>query len=222
MAKGMETMIKPAPSHFMALCTLFAALLAALLAPGFAMAADSRSSAPADATAGSAKAPAGDNAVPTRYGMSAEFANTYDPVTDISVVLATGFALFDYGEFWHQDRPKELCFKIEGAIGSRVRPNLRTVASIGMLALYYLDMFADREFRPYVEAGIGAIYTDYQVPGQGLRFNFNPQLGLGAELRRKNGNNLFAAFRLHHFSNAELNHDNRGVNSLVLQVGRFF
>jgi len=167
-------------------------------------------------------APAREERAPDRYGMSLELANVYDPGNDIGFALLTGFGLFDYGKVWRQDRPKELCFKVEGALGSTFRPEVRAVASIGMLALYYFDRLATPQLRPYFEAGIGAIYTDFRVEGQGLRFNFNPQLGIGAELLQKDGPSSFVALRLHHLSNGSLYHDNRGVNSLVLQVGRFF
>lgn len=166
--------------------------------------------------------PAGEQREPDRYGMSVEVANVYDPGHDIGFALLTGFGLFDYGKVWHQDRPKELCFKVEGALGSTFRPDARAVASLGMLALYYVDRIATPQLRPYFEAGIGAIYTDFRVEGQGLRFNFNPQLGIGAELLHKDSRSSFVALRLHHLSNANFLHDNRGVNSLVLQVGRFF
>jgi hypothetical protein len=171
---------------------------------------------------GDEDAPAGEGRAPDRFGMSVELANNYDPGHDIGFALLTGFGLFDYGKIWRQDRPKELCFKVEGALGSTFRPEARAVASLGMLALYYLDRIATPQVRPYFEAGIGVIYTDFRVEGQGLRFNFNPQLGIGAELSQKDGPSSFVALRLHHLSNANLYHDNRGANSLILQVGRFF
>lgn len=173
-------------------------------------------------TWGDTETPSAEERAPDRYGMSLEAANVYDPGHDIGFALLTGFGLFDYGKVWHQDRPKELCFKVEGALGSTFRPKVRTVASIGMLALYYLDGIATRQFRPYFEAGVGVIYTDFRVKEQGLRFNFNPQLGIGAEFFDKKNPTGFVALRLHHLSNASLYHDNRGVNSLVLQVGRYF
>lgn len=164
----------------------------------------------------------GEERAPDRYGMSVELASVYDPGNDIGFALLTGFGLFDYGKIWHQDRPKELCFKVEGALGSTFRPKARAVASLGMLALYYLDRIATPQLRPYFEAGIGVTYTDFRVDGQGLNFNFNPQLGIGAELLQKDGFASFVALRIHHLSNGSLDHDNRGVNSLVLQLGRFF
>jgi hypothetical protein len=151
-----------------------------------------------------------------------EYGNSYDPVRDIRFILFTGFALYDYEKVWHQKHPKELCFKVEGAVGSTVQPHARAVASLSMLALYYLPAFAGPQLRPYVEAGIGVIYTDFQVPDQGLRINFNPQLGLGTEVVTENSGNFLVALRMHHLSNGGLHHDNRGVNSLILQIGRYF
>jgi hypothetical protein len=159
---------------------------------------------------------------PDRFGMSVELASVYDPGHDISFALVTAFGLFDYGTVWHQDRPKELCFKVEGALGSTFRPETRAIASLGMAAVYFVDRMASPQIRPYVEGGIGIIYTDFRVEGQGLRINFNPQLGIGAELLNKGASSSFAALKLHHVSNGNLYHDNRGINSLVLQVGRFF
>lgn len=159
---------------------------------------------------------------PDRYGMTVELGNSYDPGNDISFALLTGFGLFDYGKVWRQDRPRELCFKVEAGLGSTFRPDGRAMASLDMLALYYFDRIATPHLRPYFEAGIGVIYTDFRVKGQGLRFNFNPQLGLGAELLQQDGPGSFFALRLHHLSNGNLYHDNRGVSSLVLQAGRFF
>lgn len=157
-----------------------------------------------------------------RFGLAIDLANTYDPGHDISFALIKGFGLFDYGKVWRQDRPKELCFKVEGGLGSTFRPESRVIVSLGMLALYYLDRVSTPQMRPYIEAGIGVIYTDFRVEGQGLRFNFNPQLGIGVELPDKDGSGSFLALRLHHLSNGSLYHDNQGVSSIVLEVGRFF
>jgi hypothetical protein len=159
---------------------------------------------------------------PDRFAMSVELATVYDPGHDISFALVTAFGLFDYGKIWHQDRPKELCFKVEGALGSTFRPEARAMASLGMATLYFVDRMASPQIRPYFEGGIGIIYTDFRVEGQGLRINFNPQLGIGVELLHKDGPSSFAALKLHHVSNGNLYHDNRGINSLVLQLGRFF
>jgi len=159
--------------------------------------------------------------VPPRYGLGGNFGYAYNP-EGVKFVQINGFALFDYGAVWHQRAPEALRFKVEGNVGVTTAPKTRAIVSADMLALYFLDFLRSEQFRPYVEAGIGLIYTDFQVKGQGLRINFNPQAGIGTEINLGEGKPWFAALRLHHFSNGNLYKDNRGVNSVLIQVGRFF
>lgn len=160
--------------------------------------------------------------LPDQSGMSIEYGYNYDPQKEITFLLARLFAIYDYGTIWHQDRPKSLRFKVEGAAGSTLTPAHDLIVSANMLALYYPGKLEDQGLRPYLEAGIGAIYTGFRVEGQGQHVNFNPLLGVGCELLQADGRNLFVALRLHHLSNAGIDHDNRGVNSVELQIGRFF
>ena len=161
--------------------------------------------------------------VANRYGLAAVLGNTYDPTNDIGFYMISGFALYDYDRVWPHRAPEPLRFKIELSIGgAAVEDSTRLIASFGVLALYYLDNVSNNRFRPYLEAGIGAIYTDFQVEGQGLRFNFNPQIGFGTEIRSDSGTCYFANMRLHHVSNGGLDDDNRSINSVVFMLGRFF
>jgi hypothetical protein len=156
-------------------------------------------------------------AVPNRYGMALIGGNTYSPTNDISLFMVSGFALFDYEKVWHHQAPAPLRFKTEFAFGGASGSERGFVGSAGITALYYVDPLSGRSFRPYVEGGIGLIYTDFRVQGQGLHLNFNPQAGIGVELT----SGVFAAARLHHISNGGLSHNNQGVNSVVLMIGRF-
>lgn len=160
--------------------------------------------------------------IPDRYGIGMTCGNTYAPGNDISFALMTGFVLFDYEKIWGHKAPQDLRFKVEGNLGGAVRPDKRLMTSANIFALYYLGSLYSAIIRPYIEGGIGFIYTDFQVEGQGLRFNFNPQAGIGAEFAVNPGFTMFAAFRLHHISNAGLNHDNRGINSVTFTLGRLF
>lgn len=160
--------------------------------------------------------------VPSRYGFSSILGNTYDPVNNIKFFQISGFALYDYDRVWHHPSPESLRFKIEGNLGATTSPRTRAIVSLGMLALNYLDKFATNHLRPYAEAGIGIIYTDFQVEGQGLRINFNPQAGLGVEFLTESESSFFTTFRLHHISNGELHKNNRGINSITLAFGYFF
>jgi lipid A 3-O-deacylase len=158
--------------------------------------------------------------VPARYGLAVDYGHGYNP-SDLEFVMLSGVALFDYDAVWPHRAPEALRFKVELSAGSATRPSTRLVASANIFALYYLDMLATGGIRPYVEGGIGGIYTDFQVPGQGSRLNFNPQLGIGAEFEVAGGT-YFTAVRLHHASNAGLASENRGLNSVLMQAGRLW
>ena len=162
------------------------------------------------------------NDVPNRYGLAMIIGNTYDPKGDIGFILLSGFALFDYDKIWQHAAPAPLRFKVEASIGSSWTKDKEMMASAGIFALYFLDRFAGHGFRPYVEGGIGGIYTGWKVDGQGSHLNFNPQMGIGTEFSVSPAATYLAALRLHHISNAGLKEDNRGANSIVLVIGRFF
>jgi hypothetical protein len=163
--------------------------------------------------------------VPNRFGAGLVYGNTFNPVTDISFLQVTAFGLFDYDKVWRHRAPKGLRFKVEASFGLTIHPRARTVVAVNMLALYHLRFLAAGRVTPYIEGGIGGIYTDFQAGGsgkQGSRINFNPVLGLGVEVAPRSGPPFFAAVRLHHLSNAGLRRHNQGVDSALLLVGRFF
>jgi lipid A 3-O-deacylase len=163
----------------------------------------------------------GGSNIPTRYGLAAVFGKTFDPVDNIYFTQLSGFIMWDYDKVWHHWAPDPLRFKVEGTAGLTVSPNIRAMVSVGMMALYYLEFIASDRLVPYLEGGIGAVYTDFQVEGQGSRFNFNPQIGIGMEFKVDSGKPFFTALRLSHISNAGLQDENRGVNSAVWILGRF-
>jgi hypothetical protein len=172
---------------------------------------------------GPVRALAADEPVATRHALAVDFGKSYSPSNDRDFLLLSAAALFDYDRVWPHRAPEALRFKVEGSAGLSAAPRVRAVVSGNVLALYYLDGWATSGWRPYAEAGIGLIYTDFQEEGQGLRINFNPQAGLGVEFGGENeAPPWFAAIRLHHLSNGELHRDNRGVNSLLVRIGKFF
>lgn len=159
---------------------------------------------------------------PDRYGVGLVVGNTYDPKNDITFVQASWFALFDHEKVWRHKAPEGLRFKIEGNVGTTTRPEKRLIVSANIFSLYYINGLASKNIKPYVEGGIGVIYTDFKVEGQGLHFNFNPQLGIGAEIAAASKNPFLLSLRLHHVSNGGLAKDNRGINAVTINLGRFF
>jgi len=158
---------------------------------------------------------------PTRYGVAMTGGTTYRG-ENVNYGLVTGFALFDYDKIWPHRAPEALRFKIEASAGTTTHPDKKLLASANFFALYYLRGLEARIFKPYVEGGIGVIYTDFKVEGQGLRFNFNPQIGIGTDIKINPKMEFFVATRLHHVSNAGLDDDNKGINSVLFMIGYYF
>jgi len=160
--------------------------------------------------------------VPNRYGVAVSFAQGYGLPENWGTALVTLIGLFDYDRVWPHRAPDPLRFKVELTAGTTTWPDVRAVVSANILALYYLEWLSTPGMRPYIEGGIGGIYTDYQVKGQGSRVNFNPVAGLGLEFPRAFGPTIFTALRASHASNAGLCKDNTGVDSLGLMLGMYF
>lgn len=158
---------------------------------------------------------------PTRYGAALLVGKAYSP-DHFGLVLAQGQVVFDYDRiFWHA-APEPLRFKLEANAGITTDGRHRGLLAVNAMALYYLEHFKRGDWTPYVEAGIGLIYTDFQVAGQGMRFNFNPQAGVGVEYALPGGAAVTTAVRLHHISNGKTHHDNRGINLALLMIGYLF
>lgn len=162
--------------------------------------------------------------LPAVNGMSLNLGYAYDPSDDIWFSQISIFRLYDYDSIWPHNAPESLRFKIEGSLGGARLDNsdIRMTASVNIFALFYLPCGGNNRIRPYAEAGIGGIYTDYRVDGQDYRFNFNPQAGIGMEIEMGQGINCFGALRIHHLSNGAIGSVNRGQNSLICLFGRYF
>ncbi len=157
----------------------------------------------------------------TRYGVALLGGKAYDP-DHFGLLIVQVQALFDYDRiFWH-DAPEALRLKFEANAGITTDGRHRGLLAVNGMALYYLDRFKQGNWTPYIEAGVGLIYTDFQVENQGMRFNFNPQAGVGVEYALANGAAVTTALRLHHVSNGGTHSDNRGVNSALLMIGYLF
>lgn len=159
--------------------------------------------------------------VPTRSAFGLSYGNTFHPDNDIGFILVNYMAVFDYDKIWPRGVPDNLRFKLEFSLGSTTTPENWVMTSAGVLALYYLDLFDSESVRPYIEGGVGLIYTGFRVEGHGSRLNFNPKAGLGLEFPM-GGESFFTSLRWDHLSNAYLNRDNTSVDSVILMFGFYF
>ena len=162
--------------------------------------------------------------VPVTNGASMNIGYTYDPQGDIVITQISVFRLYDYDAVWPHNAPENLRFKVEASLGvSRLEScDGRINGSVNIFALYYLAGLENNLIRPYVEAGIGCIYTDYRVPDQDYRFNFNPQAGMGFDIKTRDSLPWFTAVRIHHLSNGGIGSSNRGQNSVIGLLGFYF
>ena len=159
---------------------------------------------------------------PEKTGLAVVLGSSYDPQPTIGFAQLSLMALYDYEQIMPHRAPDSLRFKFEGNVGVADDSRYRMLASGNFFALYYLRALEAKSFRPYLEAGAGLVYSDFQVDGQGLRINFNPQAGVGAEWTTNYGKSYYTAVRASHLSNSELHRKNRGINMLTFQLGTIF
>jgi lipid A 3-O-deacylase len=153
-----------------------------------------------------------------RYGIALLTGQAFDP-DHFGLLILQGNVKLPYDQvFWHNARDS-LFFQGELNFGLTIDGRERTLAAVNMMAVQYLQAWTYNSLTPYIEGGIGLIYTDFKIEGQGLRFNLNPQIGAGVEFTLERGRLLRIGVRLHHLSNGGLHRDNRGMNSVLLQVG---
>jgi lipid A 3-O-deacylase len=161
---------------------------------------------------------------PTLTGIALNSGYTYDPSIDVFFSQISFSRLYDYDKIWFHNAPENLRFKIEASLGGAYTDNgdIKFIANVNMLALYYMESLETKNLKPYIEGGIGGIFTDYRVTGQAYRINFNPQAGIGVEFKKDDNKNPFISLRAHHISNGGLNDSNRGQNSIVFTLGQYF
>jgi len=159
---------------------------------------------------------------PEQTGAAVVLGSSYDPDPTFEFAQLSLTAIYDYEQIMPHPAPESLRFKLEGNAGLANISGKRLLISANFLALYYLSRLKTKSFRPYIEGGAGIVYSDFQVKGQGLRLNFNPQAGIGTEWQPPGGSRWYSAVRGYHISNSHLHRDNRGINAVTWMVGIFY
>ncbi len=158
---------------------------------------------------------------PEKTGVALVVGSSYAPQPTFEFAQLSLMALYDYEQIMPHRAPEALRFKFEGNVGLADVSPLRALVSGNFFALYYLQDLQFGSFLPYLEGGAGVVFSDFQVEGQGLRINFNPQAGIGTEWQGGN-RSYYGAVRIYHLSNSGLHQDNRGINAVTLQIGAHF
>ncbi|MDH5190250.1 MAG: acyloxyacyl hydrolase [Gammaproteobacteria bacterium] len=163
-----------------------------------------------------------DENIPIHTTISAKLGNFLTPHNDTYYTLISVSSLRPYTLFRSKPAHEKIRSNYELAIGYADGKQHGAIISANMLAQRYLTSRSSGGFRPFVEAGIGLIYTEFRIPGQGLYLNFNPQVGIGFERFTKKNKRHFASLRFSHISNGELDDQNKGINSIALSFGHDF
>ena len=82
---------------------------------------------------------------------------------------------------------------------------------------YYFDL--GNGLYPYIEGGLGVLYTDLRGYNLGGHFSFMEAVGTGVTYFLNENLALNLGWRFRHISNAELYKDNAGLNSDIFLVG---
>ena len=172
----------------------------------------------------SASASGTDRPFPTRPGLSVSAGHIYDPnVSRDQMALLTGYLLLDHDRAAFFSTPDYLRFKLEASVGAGRDTPWRGFFAVNMLSLCYLDFIATDRLRPYLEGGIGLMYSRRRWEGQGLHFTHNPVAGAGVLISpREAGHRHHMSVRLFHASNGGLHSSNKAMNAVLLSTGVLF
>lgn len=93
---------------------------------------------------------------------------------------------------------------------------------IGLNALFLRLVFGDAAFRPFLELGEGAVYTDLRKQDLGTRLQFTSTIGGGVEYEIRPGTTIGFQARFRHMSNAGMASSNPGINTVYGLFGVTF
>lgn len=157
----------------------------------------------------------------TEIGLRSGYSTGVSKSVDmIPVSLRLGYVLYS-GKYWFLPR---------GALEVATEPFVSPITSVQSgkngsiemgLALPMLTYYFDigNHLVPYIEGGVGLLYTDLRGFRLGGHFQFLSQGGAGLSYFFTDNTALNLSWRFRHISNASLDDDNVGLNSYVFQVG---
>jgi hypothetical protein len=108
-------------------------------------------------------------------------------------------------------------FVTEPIMNVVISPDANAEFGVSLL-LKYSDKITSR-IAPYVEGGVGMVYTTQHTHEQGTQFNFLPQVGAGLQCFLNENLALTGGYRYRHLSNAGISDDNSGINHHFVLVG---
>ena len=120
---------------------------------------------------------------------------------------------------------RKLNIKPKGVFSFVVEPLMNVVinpdtnAEVGCSGFLKYSQKVTSRIAPYIEGGVGMIYTTQHTHEQGTQYNFITQAGVGLQFFLTHKWALTGGYRFRHLSNAGLDGDNEGINHHFALMG---
>ena len=141
----------------------------------------------------------------------------------IPINLRVGYTVFK-GQWWIVPAGAfEVSAEPFVSVIHSIRPGTHGSIELGSglpVLTYYFD--TGTRFAPYIEGGLGLLYTDLRGYSLGGHFSFMENIGLGASYFLSENLAFNAMWRYRHISNANLYDDNAGLDSSVILAGFYY
>jgi opacity protein-like surface antigen len=138
----------------------------------------------------------------------------------IPINLRVGYTVFK-GQWWIVPAGAfEVSTEPFVSVIHSIRPGTHGSIELGSglpVLTYYFD--TGTRLAPYIEGGLGLLYTDLRGYSLGGHFSFMENIGLGASYFLSENLAFNAMWRYRHISNANLYDDNAGLDSSVILAG---
>jgi len=138
----------------------------------------------------------------------------------VPVNLRIGYTLFKGRKWFLPPGSFEIAAEPFASVITSIRPKNSGSVELGLglpMLTYYLDLGIP--VYPYIEGGLGVLYTDLRGYHLGGHFSFLETGGVGASYFLNDHMALNVGWRYRHISNAGLYDDNAGLNSGIFLAG---
>ena len=108
------------------------------------------------------------------------------------------------------DIPGKLNGELELSINPVLSPDSNVEAVFNVALMWF--PFGEGKISPYLKGGTGPGYTTQHTYEQGSQANFFSYAGIGLQIKVNRKCSVLVGYRVRHFSNADLDKPNKGVN----------
>ncbi len=158
----------------------------------------------------------------TEWGLSGGFGDNFHINKNVDEDIEFFFLTPSWGRIIKKySGSRSLEFVLEGFL-SYVREDSKDRYAVGSTPLFLYNFKNFKRTFPFLELGIGILYTDLNPEGFGSNFNFTPQAGIGIRYKIAHDRFMKFSYRYHHISNAGTDKNNRSIDSNFFIMGISF